>query len=86
MHEKSKSLKILLWQYKQQCIQRNNKSGKRQGSWWINIHLMFERRVYPAKLRRLVLQLVHYQASLSCGNHGHGIYLHMTVREVKKEI
>lgn len=44
---------------------------------------MFERRVYSAKLRGLVLQLVNYQTSLSSGNHRHGVYLHITVGEVK---
>lgn len=44
------------------------------------IHLMFERRVYSAKLRGLVLQLVHYQASLRCSNHCHGVHLHITVK------
>ncbi len=46
---------------------------------------MLKRRVYSAKLRRLVLQLVNYQASLSCGNHCHGVDLHVTLREVKSK-
>lgn len=37
---------------------------------------MFERRVYSAELRGLVLQLVHNKASLSRGDHRHGVHLH----------
>lgn len=43
-------------------------------------HLVFERRIYSAKLGRLVLQLIHDKAPLSCGHHGHGVLLNIGVR------
>lgn len=43
-------------------------------------HLVFERRIYSAKLRRLVLQLIHDEAPLSCGDHGHGVLLNIRAR------
>jgi len=46
---------------------------------------MFERRVYFAKLRGLVLQLVHDEASVRRGNHSHGVHLHLRAREVEGE-
>lgn len=57
----------------------NNKIVQRR-----KIHLMFERRVYSAKLGGLVLQLVHYKAPLSCGNHRHRVYLHIKVGAVTR--
>ena len=51
----------------------------------LSIHLMFEGRVYSAKFRGLVLQLVHYQSPLGCGNHCHRVDLHIKVRKLREK-